>query len=313
MSRPDIDRKRGRRAAEEWLFAARGGQLPPLCHVGRQEGGSPDRWLVIGGRGAGKTRLGAEWTNALARGFAPCAHERRRYGSIALVGETFADAREVMIEGPSGIRAIARGAPPRYEATRRRLVWDASGAVAHVFSAEDPESLRGPQFEAAWCDELAKWKHMEATFDMLQFGLRLGERPLQLYTTTPKPAPLIRRLLADPAVYVTRMATRDNAEHLSAAFLEAVEQRYGGTRLGRQELEGELVADRDDALWTRAMVETAGAREPRGTIGRIVVAVDPPAGEVDGGEVTDAILQALTAAAGLVALVGRVVAKSRIG
>jgi phage terminase large subunit-like protein len=282
LSRRDIDRKRGRRALEEWLFVARGGQLPPWHHEGRHEGrdaqGVPDRWLVIGGRGAGKTRLGAEWTHALARGFPPFSPDRAKYGSIALVGETFADAREVMIEGPSGIRAIARGAPPRYEATRRRLVWDQSGAVAHVFSAEDPESLRGPQFEAAWCDELAKWKHMEATFDMLQFGLRLGERPLQLYTTTPKPAPLIRRLLADPAVYVTRMATRDNAEHLSAAFLEAVEQRYGGTRLGRQELEGELVADRDDALWTRAMVETAGVREPRGTIGRIVVAVDPPAG-----------------------------------
>ncbi len=258
--------------AAEWIGQARHEQYP-LWRLGP---GARDTWMVVGGRGAGKTRLGAEWVNGLVRGFSPFTVDDR-YGRIALVGETLADVREVMIEGPSGIRTIARGEPPRFEATRRRLVWDASGAVAQMFSAEDPESLRGPQFCAAWCDELAKWKHMEATFDMLQFGLRLG-RPLQLITTTPKPAPLVKRLMADPAIEQTRMATRDNAENLAAGFIAGVEARYGGTRLGRQELEGELILDRDDALWSRAMVEAAFSPEFDGEPRRVVVAVDPPAG-----------------------------------
>ena len=261
------------RTIREWFARARHEQYPLWRHYD----GAPDNWMVVGGRGAGKTRLGSEWVNALVRGFPPFSLTGR-YHQIALVGETFSDVREVMIEGPSGIRTIARGEPPRFEASRRRLVWDASGAVAYAFSAEDPESLRGPQFEAAWCDELAKWKHMEATFDMLQFGLRLGERPLQLITTTPRPAPLVRRLMADPRFWQTRMTTRDNAENLAAGFIAAVEARYAGTRLGRQELEGELIADREDALWSRRMVEAAFAPEFSGEPQRVVVAVDPPAG-----------------------------------
>ncbi len=236
---------------------------------------APDGWLVIGGRGAGKTRLGAEWAHALARGFTPgCPAGLGRYGAIALVGETLGDVREVMIEGPSGIRSIARGTPPRFEASRRRLVWP-NGAVARMFSSEDPESLRGPQFDAAWCDELAKWKNMEATWDMLQFGLRLGQRPQVLVTTTPRPLPLVKRLMADPAFHVTRMRTHDNAANLAQGFIAAVEARYGGTRLGRQELDGELIEDRADALWTRDQLEAASG-EP-GDLRRIVVAVDPPA------------------------------------
>ena len=235
---------------------------------------------MIGGRGAGKTRLGAEWVNALARGLAPFA--RRRHSTIALVGETLGDAREVMIDGPSGIRTIARGERPRFEAGRRRLLW-ASGAVAQIFSSEDPESLRGPQFEAAWLDEFAKWKNLQACWDMLQFGLRLGEAPRQLITTTPRPRPLLKRLMADPAVAVTRLATRDNEKNLAPGFLAALKERYGGTPLGRQELDGEMIEERAGALWTRAMIETAAAGHDRGAegdggIGRIVVAVDPPAG-----------------------------------
>lgn len=232
--------------------------------------------MVVGGRGAGKTRLGAEWVHGVACGLSPYA--RDRYSPIALVGETLADVREVMIEGPSGIRAIAAPDRPRLEPSRRRLVWDRSGAVAQMFSAEDPDSLRGPQFAAAWCDELAKWKHMDATFDMLQFGLRLGQGPLQLVTTTPKPAPLVRRLMADPAFELTRMTTRDNARNLAAGFIAAIEARYAGTRLGRQELDGELIEDRQDALWSRHMVEAAAVPHPAGALSRIVVAVDPPAG-----------------------------------
>ncbi|HVW57162.1 MAG TPA: terminase family protein [Rhizobiaceae bacterium] len=233
----------------------------------------PPIWLVVGGRGSGKTRLGAEWVNAIVRGLPPFA--TRRHGRIALVGETLADAREVMIEGVSGIAATARGERPRYEATRRRLLWE-NGAVAQVFSSEDPESLRGPQFEAAWCDELAKWKHAEECFDMLQFGLRLGENPRQIVTTTPKPVPLLRRLLEDPAVVVTHMRTAENAGNLARPFLEAMEKRYARTRLGRQELDGELIEERPDALWSRTMLEKA-ASMPHGMLQRIVVAVDPPA------------------------------------
>jgi phage terminase large subunit-like protein len=254
------------RAGGTWLAEARLKQYPLLL-------GEPAIWLVVGGRGSGKTRLGAEWVNALVRGLPPFA--ARRHGRIALVGETLADAREVMIEGVSGILTTARGERPRYEATRRRLLWE-NGAVAQVFSSEDPESLRGPQFEAAWCDELAKWKHPEECFDMLQFGLRLGENPRQIVTTTPKPVPLLRRLLEDPSVTVTHMRTAENAGNLARPFLETMEKRYAGTRLGRQELDGELIEERADALWSRAMLEEAALR-PRGALQRVVVAVDPPA------------------------------------
>ncbi len=229
--------------------------------------------MVVGGRGSGKTRLGAEWVNALVRGFPPFSGGRRHM-RIALVGETLGDVREVMVEGPSGIATISRWNRPRYEPTRRRLLWD-SGAVAHAFSSEDPESLRGPQFEAAWCDELAKWKNADACFDMLQFGLRLGEEPRQLVTTTPRPIPLFRRLLGDPAFTVTRMRTEENAENLAEGFIAAIRARYAGTRLARQELDGELIEDRPDALWSRAVLEAAAGAH--GALRRIVVAVDPPA------------------------------------
>ncbi|GJE60506.1 hypothetical protein MPOCJGCO_2618 [Methylobacterium trifolii] len=230
---------------------------------------------MIGGRGCGKTRTGAEWVEALARG--DPAFTPEPVGRIALVGETFSDVRDVMIEGPSGLLALPeRARRPAWVPTRRRLEWD-NGAVALAFSAEEPDSLRGPQFGAAWCDEAAKWRHPEAAFDMLQFGLRLGRNPRNLVTTTPRPIPLIRRLLADPRTVVSRARTADNAEHLAPAFLEAVVGRYAGTRLGRQELDGELIADRPDALWTRDAIEAARLASPPDTLGRIVVAIDPPA------------------------------------
>ncbi len=155
--------------------------------------------------------------------------------------------------------------------------------MAEAFSAEDPESLRGPQFHAAWLDELAKWRHAEATFDMLQFGLRLGERPRQVITTTPRPIALLKRLIADPSTAVTRAGTRANARHLSPAFIDTVFTRYDGTRLGRQELDGEIIEDRPDALWSRALIESCrvAAHPP---LTRIVVAVDPPASRRDGAD-----------------------------
>jgi phage terminase large subunit-like protein len=226
-------------------------------------------WLLLGGRGDGKTRAGAEWVKQLAL-------TEPKQGPIALIGETEHDAREVMVEGVSGLLSVHESAErPTWIPSRRRLEWR-TGAVAQAFSAEDPESLRGPQFAAAWCDELAKWRHAEATFDMLQFGLRLGERPRQVITTTPRPIALIKRLIADPKTKLTRATTVANAMHLAPAFLGAVVDSYAGTKLGRQELDGEIVDERAGALWSRSGIEDCRvAQAPQ--LSRIVVAVDPPA------------------------------------
>jgi phage terminase large subunit-like protein len=252
-------------------------QLPPAFG----NNGEPwTTWLLIGGRGAGKTRAGAEWVKSAAN--APKAEgegERR----IALIGETEHEIREVMIEGVSGLLSVhPHDKRPVWSPSRRRLEWD-NGAIAQTFSAEDPESLRGPQFSAAWADELAKWRHAEATFDMLQFGLRLGVRPRQVITTTPRPITLLKRLIADPASAVTHAATRANAYHLSPAFIDHVVKRYDGTRLGRQELDGEIVEDRPDALWSRGMIEACRVSDAP-DLQRIVVAVDPPASASKGAD-----------------------------
>jgi phage terminase large subunit-like protein len=181
---------------------------------------------------------------------------------IALIGETEHEAREVMVEGVSGLLAVhKRSERPRWTSSRRRVRWK-NGAIAEIFSAEDPESLRGPQFSGAWCDELAKWRHAEATFDMLQFGLRLGARPRQVVTTTPRPIALLKRLIDDPRTAVTHAGTVVNAGNLAPTFLEAVLSRYKGTRLGRQEIDGEIIEDRADALWTRAHIEAARVSVP---------------------------------------------------
>jgi phage terminase large subunit-like protein len=252
------------------VLAHRYQEAPPCAN----NGGAWTTWLVLGGRGAGKTRLGAEWVRAAAHGKSPYADRRHR--RIALVGESERDVREVMIEGVSGLMRISpRAERPRWTSSRRLLQWP-NGAVAQAFSADDPESLRGPQFDAAWCDELAKWRYAEAAFDMLQFGLRLGARPRQLVTTTPRPIALLKRLLADPRTAVTRAATHANAAHLSPAFIDEVIARYAGTRLGRQEIAGEMIEDRPDALWSRASIEACrvGVAPP---LARIVVGIDPPA------------------------------------
>jgi len=232
-------------------------------------------WLVLGGRGAGKTRAGAQWVKTLA-GADPSAR-------IALVGETEHDVREVMIEGISGLLAAHDdNARPQWIPSRKRLEWK-NGAVAQAFSAEDPESLRGPQFSAAWCDELANWKRADATFDMLQFGLRLGLRPRQVITTTPRPIKLIKRLIGDPSCAVTQAATQINARNLAPAFLGTVLARYAGTRLGRQEIDGEIVEERAGALWTRAQLETCRVAQAP-PCARVVVAVDPPASAKKGAD-----------------------------
>jgi phage terminase large subunit-like protein len=257
--------------ARQWDIFAHQHQRPPEL----APNGAPWLiWLMIGGRGAGKTRAGAEWIRAQALGLPPFASEA--VSRIALVGETEHDAREVMIEGVSGLLAVhAAHERPVWSPSRKRLEWS-NGAVAQAFSADDPESLRGPQFGCAWSDEMAKWRYAEAAFDMLQFGLRLGSQPRQLITTTPRPTALLKRLMADPSSVVTRAPTQANAFNLAPTFLQGVMARYAGTRLGRQELDGEIIEDRPDALWSRALLERCRVSEAP-PLQRIVVAVDPPA------------------------------------
>ncbi len=251
----------------DWELWARDDQLPPPF---AKDGTVWTTWLILGGRGAGKTRAGAEWVRARVLKKKEGAHER-----IALIGETLGDVRAIMVEGISGLLAIHKGRErPKFEPSKRQLVWP-NGAVAQMFSAEDPESLRGPQFSAAWCDELAKWRHADAAWDMLQFGLRLGNSPQQVVTTTPRPVPLLKRLLNEPKTVTSRARTTANAANLAPAFLETIVRRYQGTRLGRQELDAEILEDRPDALWQRKQIDKFRiAQAPE--LGRIVVAVDPP-------------------------------------
>ncbi len=230
--------------------------------------------MLMGGRGCGKTRAGAEWVRGALEGRARYALEP--LGHIALVGETFADAREVMVDGVSGLRAIAPPWDrPRYEATRRRLLWD-NGAIAQLFSAEDPEALRGPQFDGAWCDEAGKWRYGVEAFDQLTFGLRLGQHPRCVVTTTPRNTALVKRLVAEPTCVVSHASTHANRAFLSEGFVQRLEDGYSGSRLYRQEVAGELIADRADSLWKRADIDQNRlAATPQ--VSRIVVAVDPPA------------------------------------
>jgi phage terminase large subunit-like protein len=253
-----------------WMFEfwALPHQLPP--------DGVWRTWVIMGGRGAGKTRAGAEWVRAQVEGSGPA--DPGACARVALVGETIDQAREVMVFGDSGILACSPpDRKPVWEATRRRLVWP-NGAVAQVFSAHEPESLRGPQFDAAWIDELAKWKKAEEAWDMLQFALRLGKHPRQVVTTTPRNVGVLKAILKNPSTVTTHAPTMANKAYLAASFLEEVEARYGGSILGRQELMGEIVEQIEGALWS-ADVVSAAAEAPgdREGLNRIVVAVDPPA------------------------------------
>ena len=225
----------------------------------------------MGGRGAGKTRAGAEFIR-----FAALFEGARR---IALIGPTFADVRNVMVEGESGLLNLEYGVRPVWQPSRGRLVFS-NEAEAFAFSAEDPDSLRGPQFDLAWCDEIGVWPRGNEVWDMLQLGLRLGDNPRCVATTTPRPVPLIKRLVADRSVRITRAATEENAKHLSSAFLAHVRQAYGGTKLGRQELDGELIDEVEGALWTRSLIDRCQRRVSDALdLDRVVVAVDPPAGK----------------------------------
>lgn len=246
---------------EFWAMAH---QLPPE--------GDWRSWVILGGRGAGKTRAGAEWVRSAVEGGLPL--ETGRCRRVALVGETYDQVRDVMIFGDSGVLACSPpDRRPIWKAGERKLIWP-NGAEAQAFSASDPEALRGPQFDGAWVDELAKWKRAQETWDQLQFALRLGDDPRVCVTTTPRNVGVLKAVLEAPSTVMTHAATEANRANLAASFLEEVRARYAGTRMGRQELDGVLLADAEGALWTGAMLERARVGEAP-EMDRIVVALDP--------------------------------------
>jgi len=256
----------------DWSFWARPTQLPPV--------GNWRVWLLLAGRGFGKTRTGAELVRARVAGWTA-----RR---LALVAPTAADARNVMVEGESGILAISPPWDrPRYEPSKRRLTWP-NGAIATLYSADEPERLRGPQHDATWCDELGSWRYPEA-WDMLMLGMRSGNDPRVVVTTTPRPTKLIRALIADPTAVVTRGSTYENRTNLAPAFLQQIIRKYEGTRLGRQELEAEILDDVPGALWTRGVIEASRASAVP-TLIRVVVAIDPAATSSEDADETGIIV-----------------------
>lgn len=273
-----------------WDFWARPNQLPP--------DGNWSVWLILAGRGFGKTRTGAEWVRSIVCGKTPLA--AGAYKRIALVAETAADARDVLVEGDSGILSVhPPDFRPVYEPSKRRLTWP-NGAIATLFNGTEPDQLRGPQFDAAWVDEIAKYRYAQETWDMLQFGLRLGNDPRQVVTTTPRPIKTLKDILAERGTVVTKGSTYDNKANLAPKFLAKIEQKYAGTRLGRQELDAEILDDAPGALWTRSKLDASrlakDAKLPE--MKRIVVAIDPASegggeGEIGSGAETGIIVAGL--------------------
>ncbi|MGO4873046.1 MAG: DNA-packaging protein [Roseiarcus sp.] len=255
-----LDEKQCEELFHDWSLWARPEQTPPP--------GDWVYWLILAGRGSGKTRAGAEAVREWTKSFA----------LVNLIGATHDDVREIMVLGESGLMAICpKGERPRYARASARLAWP-NGAVSQLFSAEEPDRLRGKQHEKLWCDELAAWRHPDA-FEQALLGLRLGAKPQAVITTTPRPTKIIKQLVEDKDAIVTRGSTFDNAHHLAQAFIERITQRYAGRAIGRQELFAEIVEEAPGALWTRALVErqrlaTGGAP---GGYAEIVVGVDPPA------------------------------------
>jgi len=197
------------------------------------------------------------------------------------VAETSADARDVLVEGDSGILAVhPPDFRPLYEPSKRRLTWP-NGAMATMFNAVEPDQLRGPQHDAALCDELAKWRYARDTWDQLQFGMRLGEHPQVVVTTTPRPIPVLKEILKADDTVITRGSTMDNAANLAPTFMKAIVDRYAGTRLGRQELDAEMLDDVPGALWTRLMFDATRVKDPP-PLRRVVIAVDPSGTSGDG-------------------------------
>ncbi len=246
----------------EWRFWARADQLPPT--------GEWRTWLICAGRGAGKTRSAAEWVREQA--------ESGRRRQIGVIGPTADSLRRIQVEGPSGLLAIAPPwCRPTFSPATRTVSWP-NGAVAHLFSAEEPDRLRGPNLDAAWIDELCSMEQAEAMMDMLSMALRLagpmGDAPQVVISTTPKPIPVLKTLMAAPTAAVTRARTLDNAANLDASTLQYLTTKYGGTTLGRQELDAEILDDVDGALWSRALIDSSRVQAAP-DLRRVVVAIDP--------------------------------------
>ncbi len=242
------------------MLWARESQKPPS--------GDWNIWLFLGGRGAGKTRAGAEWVAEQIRA--------RRARRVALIAATHADARNVMIEGPAGLLSVSEGA--EYEPSLRRVRWPGLGAEASVMSADEPDSIRGYQFEIAWGDEFCKWPEPQAALDMVRMGLRLGDHPRMMITTTPRPIPALLALKDSDGCVLSSATTYDNKANLPKVFLDAMKQTYGRTRLGRQELDGEIIEDVEGALWQREQIERLRLKVAP-TCERVVVGIDPPSGK----------------------------------
>lgn len=224
-------------------------------------------WLMLSGRGAGKTRAGSEYTHRMSQ----------VTGRIALIGATAPDVRDTMLEGESGLLTIAPpGMKPHHEPSKRRLTWP-NGCIATTFSAEEPDRLRGPEHGYAWVDEPAHFSQIQDTWDNLMFGLRIGRRPRVVCTSTPKPRPWVKAVSKDPTTRVTRSSTYDNVDNLAPVFAERIIAKYSGTRLGRQELFGEILEDVEGALWSWEMIEAhRTSRHPE--LSRVVTGVDPAGG-----------------------------------
>jgi len=273
LSPADLSKILGRLSPEaaeallwDWGFRARETQLEP-----------PGDWLVwvfLAGRGSGKTRSGAEWMRERIK---------QGFGRLGLIAPTAGDARDVMVEGESGLLAVCWQKDhthsgqfmgrPLYEPSKRRVTW-ANGAMATLYSADEPERLRGPQHDTLWADELATWRYARETWDNARFGLRLGRSPRTMVTTTPKPISLLRELVKDKNTTISKGSTYDNRANLAPAFLSTIIAKYEGTRIGRQELHAEMLEEAEGALWTRSMLEKC-VLEPADDISRIVVAIDP--------------------------------------
>lgn len=259
----------------DWQFWARPDQLAPP--------GDWRRWVILAGRGFGKTRSGSEWVKSIACGDTPLTGGKCK--SIAIIAETAKDARQVIAEGPSGILAVhSKDFRPKYT-EKGGFTWP-NGARGLIYNATEPDQLRGPNWDAAWCDELAKWRYAQETWDMLQFGLRLGT-PRAIITTTPRPIPLLKQIMASAKTVITRGKTEDNAPNLAKEFLEDIRARYEGTRLGRQELNAEILDDIPGALWTRAAIdERRVSHNAIPPMVRVVVGVDPAAKVSKNGDST---------------------------
>ena len=228
-------------------------------------------WMIRSGRGAGKTRVGSEWTNRQAKDFPGC--------HIALVGQTVSDVRDVMVKGDGGGSSIVETSPPwfmpTYIPSRRKVIWP-NGSQATTYSGDKPDQLRGPQHHFAWVDELAKFEKPTQTWDQLELGMRLGVHPRTLVTTTPRPIHIIKQLDKDPTTHVTVVSTFANRANLAGPYLDRITRRYANTTLGRQELDGSILDDMAGALWSRASLEATRVHElPNLEIVKVVVGVDP--------------------------------------